>query len=682
MEVVREPRIIRWLRRLKQLLKLTVMSTLVGAFVILMFILYLRSQPLPATTIHQTTTIYASNGQSLDEIHQGENRTVVPLKEIAPTLVQATIAIEDRSFYSHLGFDFKRLGMAAYTDIVNMSKAQGASTITQQLARNLYLSHDKTWERKLKEALLTVQLELNYSKEEILELYMNQIYYGYSAYGAEAAAQTYFGKSAKDLTLAESSMLASVPKGPTYYNPFDHYDNAKKRQKIVLDSMQKMGFISADQANQALTEKLVFQSREQLKSPATAPYFRDYISSLIKDKYGIEEDLFAKGGLKIYTTLDYDMQKKAEEIIAKELPKDKLDLQAALIAIDPSTGQIKALVGGRDYQKSQFNRVFAKRQPGSSFKAFLYLTALQQGFTPLTLMKSEPTVFTYDNGKQYTPSNFGDHYANDYITLEHAIATSDNIYAVKTIQQITPEKVIQQAQALGITSELQAVPSLALGTSPTSPYEMAAAYGTIANHGVKAKTIAITKIEDSEGNLLAEEKPESTQVVDPTFTFLLTHLMQSVFEPGGTAYRVSQFLNRPVAGKTGSTDYDAWLCGFTPQLVTAVWVGYDEGKKLDSVTDARLAAPIWAKFMESSLNKQPPTLFDVPPGVVPAYIDPINGKLATESCPNPRFMYFQAGTEPQDYCTEHLPNSKAQPKPIKTPDKQSIWQRMGKIWRP
>ncbi len=681
-EVVREPSIIRWLRWMKRLIKFGIMSTLLGAFAVFLLILYLRSQPLPAASINQTTTIFASNGQPLDTIHQGENRTVVPLKEIAPSLVQATIAIEDRSFWTHLGFDWKRLTMAAYIDIVNMNKSQGASTITQQLARNLYLSHDKTWERKLKEALLTVQLELNYSKEEILEMYMNQIYYGYSAYGAEAAARTYFGKSAKDLTLAESSLLASIPKGPSYYNPIDHYDNAKARQKLVLDSMQKVGYITAEQARQAYAEKLVFQSGGKQKDLEIAQYFRDYIASLLKDKYGIEEDLFAKGGLKIYTTLDYDMQKKAEEIIAKEMPKDNPDLQTALISMDPTTGQIKAFVGGRDYKKSQFNRVFAKRQPGSSFKPFLYLAALQQGFTPLTLMKSEPTVFTYDSGKQYIPSNFGDHYAYDYITLQQAIATSDNIYAVKTIEQLTPQKLIAEAQALGITSKLQAVPSLALGTSPTSPYEMTVAYGTIANHGIRVKPIAITKIEDSEGNVLVEEKPEGVQVVDPIYTFLLTHLMQSVFEPGGTAYRVAQFINRPVAGKTGSTDYDAWLCGFTPQLVTTVWVGYDEGKKVNPYTDARLAAPIWAKFMESALAKQPPALFDVPPGVVSAYINPANGKLATENCPNPKFMYFLAGTEPQEYCTQHLPNPKAQPKPIKPPDKQSLWQRMGGWWRP
>lgn len=679
MEVVREPSIIRCLRFVKKLLKFCMMSVLLGAFFTLLFILYLRSQPLPTASIHQTTTIFASNGQALDTIHQGINRTVIPIKEISPSLVQATIAVEDRSFWSHLGFDWKRLARAVYVDVINMNKAQGASTITQQLARNLYLSHDKTWERKIKEALLTVQIELNYSKEEILEMYLNQIYYGYSAYGAEAAARTYFGKSAKDLTLAESTLLASIPKGPTYYNPFDYYENAKARQKIVLDSMQKVGYISEEQADKAFAEKLVFQSKEQRKSADFAPYFRDYISTLIKDKYGIEEELFVQGGLKIYTTLDYDMQKKAEEVIAKEMPKDKPDLQAALIAMDPTTGHIKALVGGRDYKKSQYNRVFAKRQPGSSFKPFLYLAALQQGFTPLTLMKSEPTVFTYDNGKQYIPSNFGDHYAYDYINLQHAISTSDNIYAVKTIEQLTPEKVITQAQNLGIASQLQAVPSLALGTSPTSPYEMTVAYGAIANHGTRVTPIAITKIEDSEGSILVEEKPESVQVIDSKYTFLLTHLMQSVFEPGGTAYRVAQYINRPIAGKTGSTDYDAWLCGFTPQLVTTVWVGYDEGKKVDSASDARLAAPIWAKFMESSLQQQPPTLFDVPQGIVSAYINPANGKLATENCPNPRFMYFMAGTEPTDYCTDHLPNPKAKPKPILPPNKQSLWQR---LWQP
>ncbi len=682
MELVRETPLIRWLRLVKRLIKLSVFTLLFGSFAILLTILYLRSQPLPDSAVSQTITIYDSNKEVLDILHQGENRIVVPLKDISPWLIKATLSIEDRNFWEHYGFDFKRLAMAAYVDLKSMEKVQGASTITQQLARNLYLSHEKTWERKLKEALLTIQLELNYSKEEILEMYMNQIYYGNSAYGAEAAAQTYFGKHAKDLTLAESALLASIPKGPTYYSPTNNFQNAKGRQKLVLQAMQRDGYITAEQAEQAYEEKLEFKRKDQAKATETAPYFRDYIVALVKEKYGIDEETFSHGGLKIYTTLDARMQRKAEEAVAKYMPKDNPNLQVALVAMEPSTGYIKAMVGGRDYTVSQFNRVLGQRQPGSSFKPILYLAALQKGFTPLTLMKSEPTVFTYDNGKQYTPSNFGDHYAYDYITLQQAIATSDNIYAVKTIEQLTPQALVDEARALGITSRLHAVPSLALGTSPVSPLEMVTAYSAIANNGEAVKPIAVTKIEDSEGNVLAEEKTEKKQAADPVASFLLTNMMQSVFEPGGTAYRVSHLLNRPAAGKTGSTDFDSWLSGFTPQLAATVWVGYDEGRKIDPIKDARLAAPIWAEFIESALHDQPPTLFDVPTGAVSVYIDPANGKLATESCPNPKLVYFATGTEPQEYCTVHLSNPKEPPKPVKPPDKQSFWQRMGRWWRP
>jgi 1A family penicillin-binding protein len=682
MEVIREAPLIRYLRWVKQFIKFLILSLLCGSFAILLLILYLRSQPLPAASINQTTTIFASDGQVLDTLHRGENRFVVPLNQIAPTLVDATVAIEDRYFREHYGFDLKRLAMAMYVDLKTMDKRQGASTITQQLARNLYLSHEKTWERKIKEALLAIQLELNYSKDEILEMYMNQIYYGHSAYGAQAAAQTYFGKDAKDLTLAESAMLASIPKGPTYYSPFVNFERAKARQKLTLQAMERAGFITAEQARQAYAEPLKLKERNTRNVAETAPYFRDYIASLVKSKYGIDEELFIHGGLKIYTTLDAAMQKKAEEIIASVLPKDNPDLQTALIAMEPGTGKIKAMVGGRDYKKSQYNRVFSKRQPGSAFKPILYLAALQNGFTPLTKMKSEPTVFTYDNGKQYIPRNFGDRYAHDYINLQQAIATSDNIYAVKTIEHLSPQKLVEQAQRLGITSPLQAVPSLALGSSPVSPYELTMAYGAIVNKGELVKPIAITRIEDSQGNVLVEEQPEKTKVVEPVYTALLTHMMQSVFDRGGTAYRVANELNRPVAGKTGTTDYDAWLSGFTPQLVTTVWLGYDEGRKLDDIKEGFLAKKIWAQFMESALKDQPPALFEMPAGMVSVYIDPKSGKLATEHCPNPQLMYFAAGTEPQEYCTDHLPNPNTPPTPVKPPDNQSIWQRMGGWWKP
>ncbi|MDF2681924.1 MAG: carboxypeptidase, partial [Brevibacillus sp.] len=352
-----------------------------------------------------------------------------------------------------------------------------------------------------------------------------------------------------------------------------------------------------------------------------------------------------------------------------------------LVAMDPATGYIKAMVGGRDYKQSQYNRALGKRQPGSSFKPIMYLAALQNGYTPLTMMKSEPTVFTYDKNKQYIPNNFGGKYANAMINMREAIKTSDNIYAVKTIDFLGPQKVVDEANKLGITSPLQAVPSLALGTSPVSPLELNTAYSAIANKGEAVKPIAITSIEDNQGNILVEEKTEKTPAADPIASSLLTNLMQSVFERGGTGFRVVNELNRPVAGKTGSTDYDAWLSGFTPQLVSTVWIGYDKNQKVDDVKEGYLSKKIWAQFMESALKDQPPALFDMPAGVVSVYIDPHSGKLATEHCPTPQLFYFASGTEPQDYCTDHLPANEA-PTPLKPPDTSSFWQRMGSWWKP
>ncbi|UIO42195.1 PBP1A family penicillin-binding protein [Brevibacillus brevis] len=681
MEVIREAPLLRYLRWAKKFVKFTILSLLCFSFAILLLILYLRSQPLPETFVKQTTTIYASNGEVLDTMHRGENRISVPLAEISPALLDATIAIEDRSFREHFGFDWKRLAMAAYVDVVNMDMRQGASTITQQLARNLYLSLDKTWERKIKEALLSIQLELNYSKDEILEMYVNQIYYGHSAYGVQAAAQTYFGKDAKDLTVAESAMLAGIPKGPTYYSPFVDLERAKARQKLILNAMERDNLLTSKEAEQAYAEPIKLKQQANDKVTEPAPYFRDYIATLVKNKYGIDEEKFIHGGLKIHTTLDPVVQKKAEDIVASVLPKNNPKLQVALVAMDPATGYIKAMVGGRDYKASQFNRVLGKRQPGSSFKPIMYLSALQNGYTPLTLMKSEPTVFTYDNNKQYIPGNFGGKYPNALINMREAIKTSDNIYAVKTIDFLGPQKVVDQAKQLGITSSMQAVPSLALGTSPVSPLELNAAYAAIVNKGQGVKPIAITSIEDSEGNILVEEKPEKTQVADPVASALLVNMMQSVFEQGGTGYRVAGEMNRPVAGKTGSTDYDAWLSGFTPQLVSTVWVGYDKNQKVDDVKEGYLSKKIWAQFMESALKGQPPALFDMPAGVVSVYIDPASGKLATEHCPNPQLFYFASGTEPQDYCMNHIPKNET-PTPLKPPDSSTFWQRMGSWWKP
>ncbi len=668
------------LRRIFQFMKKSFLIGLILFFIAVVimsfFLLYLRSQPLPPSIIEQTTSIYAENGEVIDTLFGGENRTVVPLEKIPQPLIEATISIEDKNFYSHIGFDFKRLARAIMVDIQHMAKVQGASTLTQQLARNLYLTLDKTWERKIREAILTVQLELNYSKNQLLSMYLNEIYYGHAAYGVQAAAKTFFGKDVSELTLAESSLLAGVPKGPGLYSPYLDMEKAKNRQRIVLNAMVEQQFISMEEADLAYAMEIKLAGLVPSEEKVIAPYFRDYITYLVKEKYQISEEQLIHGGLKIYTTLDPVMQEKAEKVVEKYLPKDR-PLQAALIAMDPRTGAIKAMVGGRDYKKSQYNRVFAKRQPGSSFKPFLYLAALENGFTPITKLKSEPTVFTYGQDKEYTPKNFGDSYPNDFITLQQAISRSDNIYAVKTNMLLGEVKLVDAANRLGIESELSPLPSLALGTIPVSPMEMAVAYSTLANLGEKVAPVAIIKIEDQEGTILVEEKTVKTRVAEPIPTFLLTNLMQTVFEEGGTGFRVSNQLHRPVAGKTGTTDYDSWLVGFTPQLTLSIWTGYDEGTKIDPINDSRLAVPLWAEFMEAALSDKPPSLFSVPDGVHSIYINPQNNKLATAYCPTSELVYFANGTEPTEYCTEHAPNGAVPNQPSEEKKDSSFWKR---IW--
>lgn len=616
-------------------------------------LIFLRTQSLPVTAISQTSQMLDLHGNVIDTFHAGENRRSVQLSDISHYVIEATLAIEDRRFYDHRGFDMKGMARAVMVNVQSFSARQGASTLTQQLARNLYLTHERTWQRKLKEAMYTVQLEMNYSKDEILGMYLNQIYYGHGSYGIEAAAMMYFNKHASELTLAESAMLAGIPKGPKYYSPYLNMKNAKDRQLTILQAMLEGGSITSEQADAAYKEMLSFQTLGSGDQEGFAPYFRDYIRYIAVDKLGINEHLLNEGGITIYTTLDPSAQATAEEVIAKGFPENS-EQQAALIAIDPRTGYIKAMVGGRNYKNNQYNRVFAKtRQPGSSFKPFLYLTALQSGFmSPVTRYKSEPTVFTYDEGrKTYEPRNYGDKYLNELIDMRQALASSDNIYAVNTIMTVGADKVIETAKKLGIESPMKPVPSLALGTFPVSPFEMASAFGTFANGGIHMEPIAILRIEDRKGQVLYEAKQKSVQAITPAEAYVMTSLMESVFEEGGTAFRVSSIIKRPIAGKTGTTPTDAWLVGYTPELATAVWVGYDKDRKL-TVAEAYRAAPVFAKFTEQALSAIPPKIFPIPEGIVNVYIDPTSGKLAESSCPHRRLETFISGTEPTDVCGE------------------------------
>ncbi|MCZ8514583.1 PBP1A family penicillin-binding protein [Paenibacillus filicis] len=641
---------VRWARRIKKGFSFAFTSLILLSAVTIVMLLFMRSQTLPVSKMTEASEIYDIHGDLIETYGSVKNRQPVALKDISPMLVEATLAVEDRNFYNHYGFDPKAIARAAWVNLQHFSKVQGGGTITQQLARNLYLSHDRTWTRKLQETYYAVEMELQQSKDQILEQYLNQIYYGHSTYGIEAASKLFFGKDASDLTLAESALLAGIPKGPRFYSPYYDMKNALARQKTVLQTMVDAGYIKQQQADEAGREKLNILPLESKKA-APAPYFRDYVRGKAIELLGIEEDQFEESGLRIYTTLDLNAQKVAEDTIKEQL-KDTPDIQAALVAIDPRSGYVKAMVGGRDYSQNQYNRVFATtRQPGSSFKPIVYLTALKEKqFTPLTKFKSEPTTFTYDKGRQsYTPSNFGNIFY-DWIDMRTAISKSDNIYAVNSIMEVGPERVIEMARHMGITSPMQPVPSLALGTFPVSPYEMASAFGTIANQGVRVEPTSIVRIEDRRGRMLYSAQPRTVTVIEPSYTYVLTQLMESVFDLGGTGNRVSATLKRPVAGKTGTTDTDAWLVGYTPELSTAVWVGYDKGRQVNSV-ESHLAAPIFAEFTEKTLESVPPKLFPIPDDVVNVYIDPATGKLANDGCPNSRMEAFIAGTEPTEYCT-------------------------------
>lgn len=644
----------RMASRTYRLFRFLIKAVLLIALLVGIFCLYLKSRPLPPPDVLTSTNIYDDQGKLIAQTDSFEAREYVKLNKIPKGLIQATIAAEDKTFYHHFGFSLRGIARAALVNIRAGKIRQGASTITQQLARNLYLTHDRTWLRKAKEALYTLQLEIHYSKDEILEMYLNKIYYGHGAYGVQRAAQVYFKKDVSELNFAESSFLAGIPRGPNYYSPYEHFQRAKLRQKRILDLMLKDGLITKEERDQTLSKELVLHPPTKMEK-LRANYFRDYVIQTAIQKHGLDESLVLNGGLKIYTTLNQDLQRKAEEAVQHYL-KNQGELQGALLSVDPHTGHIKAMVGGKDYHKSQFNRVFAKRQPGSSFKPILYLSALENGFTPLTKIMSKPTVFQYE-GKTYQPANFGHIYPNRPITLREAIKKSDNIYAVTTQFQIGAENTILMAKRLGIHSSLKATPSLALGSYNITPFEMVQAYSTIANGGTFRPIIGITKIVDRDGTVLVNNETKSWQAVDPAHAFVLTKLMSSIFEPGGTAHRVQQMFTRPMAGKTGTTDWDGWLVGFTPELVTSVWVGYDKGKKLTN-WEGKLSQYIWGHYMREATEKLPPRTFEPPEGVKGVYVDEESGLLATNKTKNPLYMYFVSGTEPILYAPDPEPPSR------------------------
>jgi 1A family penicillin-binding protein len=679
-------------RKTIKYLRAVIIISLIGmiCMLILFFgiLAYAKILGAPPLAVPQSTLFFADDGALIGESNSGQKRYWARIKDISPDVVAATISIEDKNFYEHHGFDYKRIAGAILADIQAFSKVQGASTITQQYARNLFLEHDKTWTRKLHEAFYTIRIEMNYSKKEILEGYLNTIYYGNGAYGVQAASQYYFGKDAKELNLAEASMLAGIPKGPGIYSPLASMENAKKRQAIILKSMVTNHYINKKEALDAAMRPLTIVGAHNTQKVKVAPYFQDAVRNALKNQLHLDDRTIALGGLKVYTTLNRKQQEAAERQV-KNYVATLSESQVGLVAMNPKNGYVNAMVGGRDYEKSSFNRaVQAIRQPGSTIKPLLYYAALEQGFTPSSTMRSEFTTFHFDDGQtDYTPHNFNNKYADGEITLAQALAVSDNIFAVKTHLFLGEDTLIETAKKFGLSSKMARVPSLALGTSGVRVIEMANAYSLFANGGKKVTPTLITRVEDYNGKVIFEKENETENVLDPAKAFVMTQMLTGIFDPKLNGYAkvtgstVINDITRPYAGKSGSTETDSWMIGYSPQLVTAVWAGYDMGKPIELVAEKTYAKNIWANFMEEALKGRPVKAFKAPKeGVKGVYVNPENGKLATKDCPVRRFTYFVAGTEPTEYCTEHLKNHEAAPGHHKDTNKKVPWYRKIMPW--
>lgn len=661
MELMTDQRFKRTIKYLRAFLFISLIFISLILISYLALLIYAKALGPPPLAVPQSTLYYSEEGKIIGESNSGQKRYWISLDDVAPELVEATIAIEDRSFFNHHGFDFKRIAGAAFADLKAMSKVQGASTISQQYARNLFLEHEKTWKRKLLEAFYTMRIEMNYSKSDILEGYLNTIYFGEGAYGVQAASQFYFNKNASELSLAEAAMLAGIPKGPSIYSPLVSYENAKKRQKIILQAMVNNHSITKEEGTAAEKENIQIVGKHLNTKISLAPYFQDAVRQELKNLLSIDEKTIELGGLKVYTTLNLKQQTLAEKNIEKYISKES-DIQVGMVAINPKNGYVKAMVGGRSYEQSPFNRATqAVRQPGSTLKPILYYAAIENGFTPVTTMRSELTTFRFqDHRSEYTPHNFNDKYANGEITMAQALALSDNVYAVKTHLFLGEETLVDTIRKFGITTKMEGVPSLALGTSGVRLIEMANAYSLFANGGKEVAPVFIKRIEDHNGDIIYENKPVENRVLQPDVAFVTTHMMTGVFDRklnGYSSVTGSTIINemtRMYAGKSGSTNSDSWMIGFTPQLVSAVWTGYDQGEPIENSAEKTYAKNIWIHFMEDALKGKPLKTFKPPKGTIGVPIDPENGKLATKDCPVQRLTYFVAGTEPTDYCTDHI----------------------------
>lgn len=624
------------------------------------------------------TLIYDDNNRNVTELFI-EKRIPIKLKDLPQHTIDALIALEDQQFYNHWGINIGRIFVVLFKNVITIKKGAGASTITQQLARNMFLTMEKTWSRKIKEALITINLEKNFSKDEILEMYFNQINYGNGSYGIEAAANVYFNKSARELTLAEAAILAGVPQIPEKYNLFKHFKNAKNRQKLCLSNMLKEGYISKEEFNDALNDSIIV-----IKGKKEAEYGKYFIEEVRKEviaRFGM--NTLYKGGLKIYTTMNSDMQREAEKVVEKKMQyyekmykfkntKEKYNtqihsdttdksnpqyLQASMIIIENETGEVKAVIGGRDFEQSEYNRVFqAKRQPGSIFKIFLFSAAIENGMNPGDIIMDTPVVLDDGSDIPYKPRNFDDDFLGP-ISIRKAFSLSRNVTAIRLVKSIGPETVMKHAKKLGIESQLTPVLSLALGSSDVTLYEIVRAFSVFPNKGVLKRTKIIRYIEDAQGNVIYKNENFDTRVIDDDNAYIMTNMLESVVKEGTAMWLKYYKFNVHIGGKTGTTDdySNAWFVGFSKEYTAGVWVGFDNPCTIaDRATGAVLALPIWAETMKPFINSADSLPFIETNSIIHVTICRETGQLATKYCKFIRDEIYKKGREPKVYCEKHI----------------------------
>ena len=631
----------------KRRLLLKIIVILIFLIYIFFGLFYLYIKLSPKLNLKKANTIILYDKDNKEFFRGNGSKEWIDLKNIDKDLINATISTEDKRFYKHNGFDYIRIIKSMFVNIKSNSIKEGASTITQQYSRNLYLDFDRTLSRKIKEAYLAFKMEINYSKDEILEGYLNTINYGNGVFGIENASKYYFNKSSSDLTLGEASILAGIPASPQDYSPINNLEASKKRQKIILDAMVNNGYISEEEANSAYNEELLLYGKKEKLNLTTLMYYKDAVMNELENLKVIPKDYIENNSIKIYTNLDLEVQEKLDDSIKNNIDND---IEVASVMIENKSGKIIALTGGKDYEKSQYNRaIYSKRQVGSTLKPFLYYSALENGFTASSEFMSKKTSFNLGD-QIYKPSNYEEIYANRKIPMILALAYSDNIYALKTNMFLGDNQFITTLNKIGINTVENNV-SLPLGTSEINIINLTSAYQVFGNEGKKTSNYLIREIKSKDNKILYTYQKNEQQVLNNNYVYIMSELLRNCYDyqlvdyNSPTCLSIRPKITKKYAIKTGSTNTDSLIVGYNKDYTLGVWAGYDDNKTLKE-KDTSISRNIWVDTIENYLRNKEDSWFEKPKDVNAVLVNPLNGKLATNESKRKKFIYYLKGTEP------------------------------------